>query len=122
MSAGNWFATRKRAHDLRTKSITTSSTVTTYTARVGGSAYNFIEDRAINVTTTSGNSLTITVPNGVYAGQRLLINFVTEGSTETITVTTTTGSDYSLTAAGDYVSLEWVNATSGWIYLSEVTT
>lgn len=122
MSAGNWFATRKRAHDLRTKSITTSSTVTTYTARVGGSAYNFIEDRVINVTTTSGNSLTITVPNGVYAGQRLLINFVTEGSAETITVTTTTGSDYSLTAAGDYVSLEWVNATSGWIYLSEVTT
>ena len=122
MSAGNWFLTRNKAFNQYTKEITTSSALTTYTARVGGTTYGFIEDRVIDVTTSSGNDLEITVPNGAYAGQRLLINFVTEGSNETVTVTTTTGSDYSLTAAGDYCSLEWTNSTTGWVYLSEVTT
>jgi len=113
-SAGNWFETRRKAHDLRTKEITTSSTVTTYTARVGGTTYNFIEDRVIDVTTASGCDITITVPNGTYPGQRILINFVTEGNAETITVTCTTGDSSSLDTAGDYTSLEWTNSTSGW--------
>ena len=122
MSAGNWFETKRKAFDLRTKEITTSSTVTAYTSRAGGSAHGFVEDRVINVITSSGNDLTITVSNGSYEGQRILITFLTEGSDETVTVTVTTGSNYSLTAANDYCSLEWINANVGWIALSEVTT
>jgi hypothetical protein len=122
MSSGNWFETKRKAFDLRTKEITTSSTVTVYTSRAGGSAHGFVEDRVINVITSSGNDLTITVSNGSYEGQRILITFLTEGSDETVTVTVTTGSNYSLTAANDYCSLEWINANVGWIALSEVTT
>jgi len=118
----NWHESRRKAFVFRTVDLTTSASLTTYTVVVGGSGNSFKSDRVINVTTTDGNSMTITVPDGIYEGQRLLINFVTEESAETVTVTTTTGGDYSMTAAGDYCSLEWVNSTVGWIYLSEQTT
>ena len=123
MSGGNWFLTRKKAFDLRTITVTTSSTVTTYTAKVGTPANDFIVDRVINVTTTAGNDLALTLPNGIFEGQRILINLVVDGGTSTVTVTPATANTtatYALTTAGDYCSLEWMNATEGWAYLSEV--
>ncbi len=105
MSAGNWFETRRKAFNLRTKDVTA-----TYTTRAGGASDNFIEDRVIKVTTTSGNSLTITVSDGTYVGQQLLVVFVTEGSNEGVTLTPDTGSITNLSAANDYTSLEWVGA------------
>ncbi len=113
MSKGNWFETRRGAYTLRTKTIITSSTLTTYTTRAGGASDNFIEDRVIKVTTTSGNSLTITVSDGTYEGQRLLVIFETEGNNEGVTLTPDTGSITNLSAANDYTSLEWVGAL-GW--------
>jgi hypothetical protein len=108
VSAGNFFETRRRAYDLRTKAI-----VTTYTTRAGGASDDFIEDRVITVSDAAEN-FTITVSNGVYEGQRLLITVLSNTSSITVTVTTTTGDDCTLDTAGDYVSLEWVNATAGW--------
>lgn len=122
MSAFNWFSTRKKAFDIRQKNITTSATVTTYTARVGSVSDNFIHDRVINVTTAADCDITITVPNGQYEGQRMLINCIAEGSAETITVTCTTGSDYAFTDIGAYCSLEWANATAGWVALANSNT
>ena len=123
MSAFNWFNTRKRAFEQRTHAITTSATVTTYTARVGSSnTNNFIVDRVINVTTAASCNITITVPNGVYEGQRILINHTAEGSAETVTITTTTGGDYAFTDIGAYCSLEWVNSTAGWVALANSNT
>ena len=122
MSVGNYFETRRKAFKLRTKNITTSASLTTYTTKVGGPSDDFIEDRVIKVTTTDGNDITITVSDGLYEGQKVLIIFQTEGNNETVTVTTTTGSDYSLTAVNDYCFLEWFNAAAGWIALKEVTT
>lgn len=121
MSAGNWFETRRKAHDLRTKELTTSSTLTTYTVRTGGSTYEFIEDRVIEVTTTDGNDITITVPDGSYPGQRLLIVFIAEGNAETVTVAASTGSggDSTMTSVGEYMSLEWIDGTTGWVAISE---
>jgi len=125
MSAFNWFNTRKRAFEQRTHAITTSATVTTYTARVGSSnTNNFIVDRVINVTTAAGCDITVTLPDGIYEGQRILVNFVTDGGTSTVTVTATTGSagDSTMADAGMYMSLEWVNSTVGWIVLAESVT
>lgn len=112
MSVGNFFNTEERAVDLRTITLTNEST---YTVKTGGTTYSFIIDRVINVVTTAdGNDLTITVPDASYPSQRLLINLVTLGDDETVTITTTTGDDAVLDTAGDYISLEWTNSTSGW--------
>ncbi len=112
---GNWFETERKAYNLRRVDLTTSSTTTTYTAKVGRPADDFIHDRFITVTSTSGNSMTITVPNGVYYGQRLTVLFAVEANAETVDVTTTTGDDATqMTAAGGYSTLEWHGSTLGW--------
>ena len=116
MSANNLFETRRKGFVIRTVAVTAD-----YTVRVGSSANNFIVDRVLNVTTTAGTNIAITLGNGLYEGQRLLINMVVEGSAETVTVTASTGSggDSVLDTAGDFMSLEWVNSTVGWIVLAE---
>ena len=116
MSSNNFLLTKKQAYDVKgTKQFTTASGVITYTARVGRVADNFHFDRVIIVTTASTFSLTITVPDGVYYGQKLLVLFEVEGGTETITTTTTTGDNgTSLTAAGGYNRFEWHGSTIGW--------
>lgn len=122
MSVGNYFETRRKAFKLRTKNITTSASLTTYSTRVGGPSDDFIEDRVIKVTTTSGNSITITVSNGVYEGQRVLIIFQAEGSNETVTITPTKGSATNLTATPGYTLLEWSNVTTGWVEIKASAT
>lgn len=123
MSAHNWFETQRKAHDLRTKQFTTASGKITYTAKTGRPADNFVVDRFIRVTTTSTFSLTITVPDGVYYGQKLDVLFEVEGGTETIAVNTTTGDNgTTLTAAGGYNRFEWHGSTIGWCLVSSSAT
>jgi len=122
MSAGNLFLTRKKAFDLREVNITSSATVTTYTAKVGTSASDFIVDRVINITTTTGCDFHVDIPAGTYEGQRILVNFVTEGNAETVTVDVVTGTDFAMTDDGAYCSLEWVNSTAGWVALASSLT
>jgi len=112
MSIENFDFEENRNAVQRTVTLTNKAT---YTVKVGTSANDLKADKVINVvTTTDGNDLVITVPDGLYGGQRLLINLVTLGHDETVTITTTTGDDAILNEAGDYVALEWTNATSGW--------
>ena len=123
MSAFNFFNTEQRATDIRTVNLTTASGKITYTARTGRVADNFVMDRVINVTTTSTYSMTITVPDGVYMGQLLLVSFVTEAGTETVDVTTTTGSDATqMTDDGGYSLLMWTDSVNGWVVLSYSAT
>ena len=123
MSSFNWFQTEHKAFDMRTKHFTTADGEITYTARTGRAADNFQIDRVIRVTTASTHSLTITVPDGVYYGQQLLVIFEVEGGTETITTTTTTGDDgTSLTAAGGYNMLMWHGSTLGWALIASSAT
>ena len=123
MSAFNWFSTQAKALDLRTKLLTTSSSVTTYTAKVGRSADNFIFDRVIRVTSTSGNNMSVALPNGIAYGQQLLIIFEVEASTETVDVTVTTGdAGTQLTAAGGYNRFEWHGGTLGWCLIASSAT
>lgn len=112
MSAGNYFVTEQRAYELRTKVLTNEAT---YTVKVGTAANSLVVDRVIEVVTTAdGNDLVITVPDGQFPGQRLLIILKTLGDDETVTVTATTGDSVAMSAAGDFVSYEWIDAVSGW--------
>jgi polygalacturonase len=116
MAGTNLFQTRKRAHDLRTTNVTT-----TYTVQTGRSADGHHVDRVVDVTDPAA-AFTITIPDGAYEGQCLLINLLSNTSAVNVTVAASTGSagDSVLDTAGDYMSLEWVNATTGWIVLSEL--
>jgi len=120
-SAGNLFETMRKAIDLRTKEITSSSTVTTYTIRTGGTTYNFIEDAVVEITTGDGCDLAIALPDGTYLGQKILIKHVVDGGSSTITVTASTGSggDSTLDTAEQYMYVMWIGGTTGWIALSE---
>jgi len=122
MSAGNWFNTERMAYDLRTVNWTADEAA--YTARTGRVADNFVIDRVIRVTTTaSGEDKTITVPNGTYYGQKLLVILEVLGDNETLDVSTTTGDDATqMTGAGGYSDLMWMGSTIGWVELSNEAT
>ena len=123
MSAFNFLDTERKAFDLYTKNFTTSSGKITYTAKTGRAADNFVTDRVIRVTTGSTYSLTITVPNGSYYGQQLLVLFEVEGGTETVDVATTVGDDATqMTAAGGYWIGIWCGSTIGWATLAGSAT
>jgi hypothetical protein len=115
MSAGNLQHTANRNRDLREKLFTATGTV-----RTGRVADHFAIDNPVLVTSPAAD-VTLTVPDGVEIGQRLNILFTADANSKTVTVTTTTGDDGSLTAAGDFVALEWFGATSGWQKLSHST-
>lgn len=120
MSAGNLFETERKAFDLRTKVITSSTGVVTYTARVGGASDNFIVDRVIQVTTTSGNAMAIAVPKGKYAGQQLLVVCVVSGGgADNITTVVTCGDNITpITGTGGWGILLWIDDTNGWVAMA----
>jgi len=123
MSAFNWFTTEYKALGLRTKLLTTSTTNTTYTAKTGRAADNFIVDRVIRVDGTSGSVMVITLPSGVAYGQRCLIILEVYAATSTVDVETASGDDATqMTAAGGYSDMVWHGATLGWVELSNETT
>ena len=114
MSAGNLFLTRKKAFDLREVTVNAA----TYTVKVGTTANDFIVDRVVHVNVAP---CTITLPNGTYEGQRVLVNCVDADIAGTIAVEPEipeAASDMAFTVVGNYCSYEWVNATAGWIALA----
>lgn len=123
-SAGNWFETERKAYKLRTKAFTTSSGIITYTAKVGGASNNFVVDSIIQVTTTSGFNLTITVPNGKYSGQELLIVCAANGGgADTIDTTVALGDDITqITGVSGYSVLLWIDDTNGWVEMVNSAT
>ena len=114
MSASNWFLTRKKAHDINEVTVTG-----TYTVRVGRTTDGHKFDTVVNVTDPSAN-FTLTVPDGVYEGQELLVNLTSNSSSVTVTLSGTTGSfDGTLDAAGQYILGKWINSTVGWASIKE---
>lgn len=121
--AENFLAKNDFGNDQRVKQFTTSSGAITYTAKTGRPGDDFVVDKVIRVTTAATYSLTITVPNGVYYGQTLLVLFEVKGSAETVDVTTTTGDDATqMTAAGGYWLGMWAGSTIGWMTISGSAT
>lgn len=122
MSAFNWFSTEKKAFDLRNVELTTASGNITYTARTGRVADNFVIDRVIEVTTTSTYDMTISVPDGVYAGQQLLIVMVAEGGTDVVNTSVDTGDNITeISTAGAWGILLWIDDTNGWVEMAQGT-
>jgi len=102
---------------------TTSSGNITYTAKTGRATDDFAIDRVIRVTTTSTFDLTITLPNGVYYGQKFTVLFETEASDENVAVNADKGDNgTTLTAAGGYNHFEWHGATLGWCLVDSSAT
>lgn len=121
-SAGNFFETERKAYDLRKKSLLSS--VVTYTARVGGASDNFIVDKVISVDGTSGTALVITLPDGKYVGQTIIVilDIYAATSTVDVDVDTVAGSDSTqITAAGGYTILMWTG-TVGWKEIANSAT
>ena len=120
-SAGNFFETERKAFDLRTKSIASTAAASTYTARVGGASDNFIVDRVIRMDTSLGGTMTVTLPNGKYYGQRCLV--ILEVFSGNGAVTTPTGDEAtSMTGAGGYSDMVWMGDTLGWVELNNEAT
>lgn len=123
MSGGNLFETRRKAFDLRTKDINA-----TYTTRAGGSGDNFIEDRVITITDPAA-SFTLSVADGTYDGQELLIFLSSNATAVTVTLQEESGSPAENTVlagtvedAGMYWMLMWANAITGWVSIKENVT
>lgn len=114
MSATNLFETRRKGFVLRAVTISGIA----YTAKVGRPADAYIHDRVIDVDLSPA---TIAIPNGVYEGQRLLIRYSDTEETGAVTVNAAIGDDVSLNELDEFVSLEWVNSTSGWQTLASHT-
>lgn len=132
MSSGNYFEIRRKAFLQRTLAVAWLLNAP-YTVRVGSSSEDFMVDRVVNVTVEAFyGSLAIYVPDGIYPGQRLLVNFIAiEGvdGGQTVDVTLTTAPEtgthplvYQLGAPGDYVTLEWVDSDTGWINWNNLIT
>jgi len=116
-TGGNFFETERKAFKLREKDVNT-----TYTVRVGGASDNFIVDRVVTITDPTAN-FTITMPNGKYRGQRLLVALASNTNNKTVSVDKGSGLPYKLRSNGNYVSFEWVDAgTKGWFAAHDFST
>ena len=107
----------------RVKALTTSAAVITYTAKSGRAADDFVIDRFIHVTTTDGNGMTITLPNGVYRGQQCHVLFEVVVGTETVDINNAAAGAIAtqMTNAGGYSILEWTGSTIGWVQIANAT-
>lgn len=114
MSVINLFETRRKGFTLRTVTLTAA----TYTVKTGRPADGYIQDRVINATVCP---TIITVPDGVYEGQRLLIYCSDTDLTGIVDINTTHGDDADLNDEDEFVSLEWVNGVAGWQTLGSHT-
>lgn len=123
MASENFLAKENFGISSRVKQLTSADGVIIHTAKTGRADDDFVIDRVIRVTTTSTFDMAITVPDGVYYGQRLDVLFEVEGGTDTVDVTTTTGDNGTqLTAAGGYDRFEWFGSTIGWVLTDSSAT
>ena len=123
MASENFQAKADFGSTQRVKLLTTSTTVTTYTAKTGRAADDFVVDRVIRVNGTSGSAMTITLPDGTYYGQELFVVLEVYAATSTVDVDVTTGTDSTqITGAGGYTILRWFGATVGWLETANAVT
>lgn len=125
MAGENFLAKNDFGKTQRVKVLTTSATCTTYTARTGRAEDNFIIDRVIRVDGTSGSAMVITLPDGVYYGQELLVVLEVYAATSTVDVDvdTVAGNDATrITGAGGYTILRWFGSTVGWLEIANAVT
>lgn len=110
MSSANVLTEIARAVDQYTTNVSG-----TYTAIVGAGHYR---DAAIKVTSPAA-AFTITVPDGLFQGQEIMVYLVTALGSNYVTVAYNSTTAV-LTTTGDCILLKWVGAD--WQLLVDVTT
>ena len=116
MSFSNYQFMRKQDYELHAKTFTATGTV-----RTGTATYNGLFDNPVIVSDPAAD-VTLTIPDGEYVGQELVIVFESNDNSKTLTVTATTGTDYSSTTAGQWTKICWTGATSGWLKIAGTFT
>lgn len=115
MAIANFQFERRKNYELYKKTIAADHTIKT-----GRAADGFHFDNPLIISDPAAN-VALTLPDGSYEGQTLLINLASNTNSKTITVTASTGSggDSTLTTAGQYMYLLWVDSTTGWVAVKE---
>jgi hypothetical protein len=108
MSFANFQHARSLDYTLHEKSVTAA-----YTVKTGTPTYDGLIDNPINIADPAAD-FTLTVPDGQYLGQELVVVLTSNASSATVTITTTTGDDNTLDTAGDFAVYQWMGSVSGW--------
>jgi len=116
MSIENFLFTEGRGYEAGTKTIDAA-----YTVRVGTGANSFHIDRVVIVDDPAAN-LTVTVPDGLYVGQELLIVFESNSDSKILTIDGNAAQDSTMNDAGMYQISLWTGETTGWVVLKESVT
>lgn len=93
----------------------------TATVKTGTPTYNGLFDNPVIVTDPAA-ATTVTIPDGDYVGQTLMIVLESNDNSQTLTVTCTTGTDYSTSTAGQFTLMVWTGATAGWAKVAGTMT
>jgi hypothetical protein len=106
MSSGNWELEKKRNYELKKKRVSAA-----YTIKTGLSSHNGILDNPVCVYNPA-DDIAITLPDGSYIGQEVLVVVEANTSDKDATLTVTTSANASedvitLEAAGEYIKLLW---------------
>lgn len=107
-SPANFFYQQLSALDNNKRTVTKTCTI-----RVGSADDDFAIDQPIILVNPAAD-VTLTVPDGVQIGQELLVMFNGNSHSKTLTVTCTTGTDYSTSTTGQWTKMVWTGAVAGW--------
>lgn len=116
MSANNWFLTQKKAVDINQVTVAAD-----YTAKLGSVSDGFRFNPVIIVSEPAAN-LTVTVGNGVFVGQQLIITLESNSGAKTLTIDGNAAQDSTMASAGMYQISVWTGATTGWVVVKESVT
>ena len=111
MSVANWGTNEVRWLDLYKKTITES-----YTVIVGADHYR----DSIIICDDCAADATITLPDGIYIGQRVVILVKSDVNNKTVTVTPDNGTGSSLIVENDFVEELW--SGENWIRIASTET
>ena len=111
MSNMNMFFRWNEALKKRRKEVSAACTI-----RTGRTADAFAVDNPVEIT-VGANTYTVTVPDGIVLGQQIIF-FCDSRTSGTVTVATTTGTDLTLDATGEWGILMWTDSTTGWVKMA----
>lgn len=108
MAYSNYQHARRMDYKLHDLTVTATATVKT-----GTPTYDGLFDNPVIVDDPAANT-TVTIPDGDYVGQTLFIVMNGNASSKTLTVTCTTGTDYSTSTSGQWTLMVWTGSVAGW--------
>ncbi len=104
--------------DMKLHELTVTATAT---VKTGTPTYDGLFDNPV-VVDDPADDVTLTIPDGDYVGQTLMVAFNGNTNSKTLTVTCTTGTDYTTTTSGQYTLMVWTGSVAGWAKVSGTMT